>query len=347
MTSEVLSFGDSFVGRVNAINSIDLRARVSGYIEEVNFDEGQNVSKGDTLFKIEPDAYKAAVDQIKGQISSAEAQKKLADIEVDRQTELFKRETASESKVQEAQANQGDVVGQIQQLQAELDQANLNLSYTNVTAPFDGRVGLTDVDIGAFVDTSTGALVTLSSIDPIYATFPIPEATLIDVRNRRIAVGGGDVKADLTLANGDKYDQTGIIKVVNTVVQEGTDTVLIRAEFPNPNGHLIDGQLVTVNLLEQDNDPSLTVPVKSLQQDKDGYFVLTVDDKGTVAKTPVEVERMQGTVAVISSGLSEGQNVITDGLQKARPGATVTVETAATTASTSTPQTATTSQAGQ
>lgn len=346
VAEQVLNYDDSFVGRVDAVDHIDLRARVEGYIEAVNFDEGQRVKAGDVLFNIEPDAYQAAVDQINGQIASAQAQKKLADIEVDRQTELFKRQTASESKVQEAQANQGDIVGQIQQLQAALAQAELNLSYTEVSAPFDGRVGLTDISMGAFVGPSTGALASLSSIDPIYVTFPVPEATLIEVRKRHAETGPSGVSATLKLANGDSYDQTGTIRVVDTVVQQGTDTVQIRAEFANPDGHLIDGQLVTVELVEGDETPSLTVPVRALQRDSDGAFVLTVDDSNTVAKTPVTVARTQGSIAVISQGLSKGQLVITDGQQKARPGITVDPQQAQAAPSASGSDTTATTSAG-
>ena len=332
VASEVLSQSATFTGRVEAVQHVDVLARVAGFVENIGFNEGQTVSAGDVLFEIEPDAYDAAVQQIQGQIASAEAERTLARIELDRQTDLLDREVVAEVAVQQAQAEAGKIDGQILQLEGALKSAELDLSYTEVTAPFDGRVGLTDVDVGAFVGPESGPLVSLSSIDPIYVTFPVPEAVLLDVRNRpqTAAAEPGSRTAQITLANGDLYDQTGTVEVVDTVVQAGTDTILVRASFANPEGVLRDGQLVTIELVEDGAEPSLTFPIQALQRDQAGYFVFTVADDGTAQKTPIDVAQTTGTVVAVAGGLSEGDAVIVDGIQKVRPGSPVQVTDGAT-----------------
>lgn len=330
VVSERLNLSEVFTGRVEAVQHVDIEARVAGFIETISFNEGQRVSKDDVLFKIEPDAYEAAIQQIQGQIKSAEAERTLAQIELSRQQELLSREVAAEAVVEQAQAEVGKVEGQIVQLQGALKNAELELSYTDVTAPFDGRVGLTDVDLGAFVAPDGTTLVALSSIDPIYVTFPVPEAVLLEVRKRHTSDSGevGTPQAQITLANGDLYDQDGSVEVVDTVVQQGTDTILIRAVFANPDGLLRDGQLVTIELIEQDSEMSLTFPAQGLQRDQGGYFVYTVAADGTAAKTPIQVDRLSGTSVVVASGLSEADEVIVEGIQKITPGSAVQVETA-------------------
>lgn len=335
-SNQPLAYSEVFTGRVTAVQRIDLRARVSGFLTAIGFKEGNRVDAGAVLFEIEPDAYQAAVTQVEGQIASAEAEKKLADIDLARQQELVTKQVAAEVTLQQAEANVGNIEGQIQQLQGALQRAQLDLSYTKVVAPFAGRVGLTDYDVGAFVGPESGVLANLSSIDPVYVTFPVSEATLINVRNRLV---GKDTKADLdsddgtgfeaqiTLANGDIYPEKGRIVIVDTEVQTGTDTIIVRAEFANPDGLLRDGQLVSIEIIEEAGETALTVPVKALQRDQTGYFVMTVDDTGKVAKTPIEVARISGMQVAIASGLNEGQQVITDGLQKVRPGMMVTVHT--------------------
>lgn len=319
-----------FTGRVEAINHIEIRARVSGFIQSVGFDEGATVSAGDTLFEIEPDAYEAAVTKIQGQIQSADAENKIADIEVNRQRTLFEKDTVAEAVVQRAEAEQGQIEGQIVELKGSLRGAELDLSYTKVIAPFDGRVGLTDIDVGAFVGPDTGSLVVLSSIDPIYVTFPVAEATLLDFRAKRDAnPNAAPVTASITLANGATYPETGTIKVVDVAVQAGTDTVLVRASFPNPKGDLLDGQLVELTITDEADKKSLTLPIQSIQRDQAGHFVMVVGDDGKVAKRPIVLDRVAGLKAVISDGVKEGENVIFEGMQRVRDGSVVDAEPAA------------------
>ncbi len=328
VTSDTLAYEQAFTGRVTAVQHIDLRARISGFVTAVDFEEGVEVDEGAVLFEVEPEAYEAAVTQVQGQIMSAEAEKKLADIELARQTELVAKDVAAETTAQQAEANVGNVLGKLQQLQGELQQAQLNLSYTKVIAPFAGRIGFTDIDVGAFVSPEIGVLASLSSIDPIYVTLPISESLLFEVHKRLEGQEEKDeVSAYLTLSNGARYEHAGVVAVVDTTVQTGTDTILLRVRFDNPEGLLRDGQLVTVALTEDSNDAVLTIPIKALQRDQAGYFVMTVDSDGVVSKAPIEVARISGMKVAIASGLEEGQAVITDGVQKVREGMKVNPST--------------------
>ncbi|MEO0760975.1 MAG: efflux RND transporter periplasmic adaptor subunit, partial [Pseudomonadota bacterium] len=218
----------------------------------------------------------------------------------------------------------GKVIGQITELQGRLRAAELNLSYTDVAAPFAGRVGLTDIDVGAFVGPDSGTLVNLSSIDPIYVTFPVPEAVLIDGQAERAASDDeAPLRIAITLANGTTYGETGTVAVVDTQVQAGTDTVLVRASFPNPEGRLIDGQLVTVRVARDAAEPSIVVPATALQRDQGGYFVYVIDAENTAERRGITPGAVSGASIVVAEGLAAGEQVIVEGLQRVRPGAKV------------------------
>ncbi|NRB35670.1 MAG: efflux RND transporter periplasmic adaptor subunit [Rhodobacteraceae bacterium] len=320
ITPSVIADSEQFNGRVEAEDKVELRARSAGFVQSVNFSEGGHVEKGDILFEIEPDAYKAAITQIEGQIQSAQAEETLAQIEVDRQRELFRRDTVAENQVQQAEAALGNAQGVITQLQGALQQARLNLSYTQITAPFSGRVGFTNVDVGAFVGPESGGLVTISSVDPIYVSFPVAEARVLDLQKRG---QGTNATAELTLANGDTYEQKGVIIAADATVNRGTDTLLVRAEFPNPDQILLDGQLVRIRLTAVENDPVLSFPLQALQRDQGGYFVMLVNSDSKVEKRVITVDRFSGTRVVPKDGLAKGDQVIVQGLQRVQPGMTV------------------------
>lgn len=320
---ETMTATTSFSGRLVAASRVDLRARVSGYLEEIQFQEGGDVTQGQTLFVIEDDLYRATVAQIEGQISAAEAELKLAELERERTARLVERGTLAQADLDRAEAAVGRADGSLQTLKAQLDQANIELSYTQIAAPFDGITGLSTFDPGAFISPESGTLVTVTALDPMYVEFSIPTAVFLQLRNDA-PVGmnepRGVAQIDIRLPDGTVYDQSGTANFINPEVDQGTDTILIRAEFPNPDKFLPDAGLVQVLISELDPEERLAIPAQAISRDLAGSFVMVVDDASTVEQRRVDTGITSLGLTEITSGLEAGENVITEGINKVRPG---------------------------
>jgi membrane fusion protein (multidrug efflux system) len=317
-----------FTGRAVAEQRVDIRARVVGFLEKENFQEGAKVAAGEVLYQIEDTDYKAAVAATEGSIQSAQAELDLAKLEESRKSVLVQRQAVAQNELDIATANVGKAAGQLAQLDASLDQAKLQLSYTEITAPFDGIIGLSAVDIGALVGPESGAINTLTKLDPIYVTFPVASAIVLDYQARVAAGTASGVGAvHVTLANGTEFAQSGTIDFIAPTVSEGTDTITLRAIFPNPDGILRDNALVNVTLEGKKPLSQLTVPQQAVQRDQMGAYVLVVDAQSKVELRRIETGPTDGGRVVISSGLKAGENVIVDGINKVRPGITVDAAT--------------------
>lgn len=319
-----LSESASFTGRVAATEKVDIFARVSGFLEDRRFTEGARVAKGDVLYLIQDEDYRAAVTETRGTIAGVEAERRLAEIERDRKAELVRREAVAQAELDIAEAQLGKVDGQLAQLDGSLARAELQLSYTEVTAPFDGITGLSTADVGALVGPETGPLSTLTQLDPIEVVFSVATAIFLDYE-ARVARGEASREATvgLRLPNGTDFPEPGDINFVSADVDQGTDTVTVRAIFDNPDGVLLDGALVGVTLEGRDTEQVLTVPGQAVQRDQQGAFVMVVGDDDTVEQRRVEVARTTEGLAVISSGLEVGERVVTEGINKVRPGIVV------------------------
>lgn len=324
-----LRVGATYTGRVSAEQKVDLRARVTGFLDEIHFTEGQDVKAGDVLFTIQPQAYEAGVVEAEGSVRAAEAERDLARLERDRKKTLVARQAVAQSELDVAEAQLHKVEGQLMQLNAALDQQRLQLSYTQVVAPFDGRTGLTAFDVGALVGPDSGPLVTLTRLDTVEVEAQVETARVLDFR---AAEAAGRIKAlptvHLTLPNGAVYPLPGTLDFLATTVGMTTDTVTVRARFDNPDRMLLDGGLVTVALEQGDADLVLSVPQTAVQRDQLGPFVMVVDPDGKVEQRRVVVARTAQGRAVIESGLAKGEQVIVEGLNKVRPGAVVDAATA-------------------
>jgi len=228
------------------------------------------------------------------------------------------------TELDRAVAEADSAAAQVKQLEAQREAAALNLSYTQIKAPFAGRVGLASADVGALVGPDSGPLLTLVRTHPMTVQFPVPERDLLALKtndSQGDTTGVGSVT--LTLADGTPYAEQGQLDFSDVTVSTGTDTVLIRAVFANDDGILRDGSLVRVTVEGASATPVLTVPQQAIQRDLLGAFVLVVDDAGVVSQKRVEVSRLTRGLAIVSSGLEPGERVITEGVNKARPGATV------------------------
>ena len=317
----------TFTGRVEAIESVDLRARVEGFLEKRLFEEGSLVKKGDLLFQIEKAPYQTTIDATEADIIAAKGELALADIEVQRQTELVEKKAVAQSKLDEANAQQAKAKGALLHDQASLERAKLDLSYTDIYSPIDGRISRTPFSEGDLVNPNSGILATIVSQDPIYVTFPISVSQLVTLREQAAESGmtRDDVRFHVELANGTPYDQEGKIAFVGVQAQQGTDTVAVRGTIANPDQALIDEAVVTVVVDIGKPTPRIVVPQAAVQFDQQGRYVLTVGDGNKVAVARITVESTIGAFYVVSDGLAAGDRVITEGLQKVRAGQEVDV----------------------
>jgi membrane fusion protein (multidrug efflux system) len=312
----------SFTGRVQAQDKVELRARVEGFLEKRLFNEGQTVKEGDLLFVIEQAPYKASIDEINADIQKAQAALKLANVEVERQSTLVSRETGTQQRLDVVTAKQGDAQGELARQKASLEKAQLQLSYTEIRAPLAGRIGRATVSVGNFVGPSTGPLATIVRQDPIYVTFPVTQREMLDFRKERQA-DQTDPVIYIRLADDSRYPHPGKIDFVDVTVNQGTDTVQVRAVFPNPDRVLVDGQLVSVVAEVGKPQASLLIPQQAIQIDQSGPFVLVVDSASKVEIRRVEVAEATGQKLTVTKGLHAGEKVIIEGVQKVRPGQVV------------------------
>jgi membrane fusion protein (multidrug efflux system) len=313
----------TFTGRIEARNKVDLRARVDGFLEKRLFTEGADVAESELLFAIEKGLYQAAVDQAKAALETAESTLKLADLDVDRQTQLFQRNVTAQATLDQATAKQGEARGNMLAQKAALEKAELQLSYTDIKSPISGRIGRASVSVGNFVSPSNGALATVVSQDPIYASFPVTQREMLAVRKQQAASKAGEYVIYVQLADGSRYPGAGKIDFLDNTVNQGTDTVQVRALFANPDRVLVDGQLVTVVAEEGKGESALVVPQQALQVDQTGPYVLVVDKDNKIQIRRVETDVARGVNIVIRKGLAANELIVTEGIQRVRPGQVV------------------------
>lgn len=313
--------GADFVGRVDAIERVDLVARVKGFLKSVKFTEGQNVKVGDVLFEIEPDLFKADVDAAQGALERGKAAKELAEIQLKRAAELLVKQAGTAVQRDQAAAADRDAAGAILSAEAALATAKINLGYTTITAPISGRIGRTNLTVGNVVGPESGALATIVSEDPTYVTFPVSQRDFLRVTGDA-KTNLSDVGVTLTFPDGAVYPDKGRVNFVDVKVDRATDTIAMRATFPNPGGRLRDGQLVRVRLENDAPQSQLVIPQAALLADKDGPFVFVVED-GKAMVRRVKLGAEVGAGMAIEEGLKQGDLVVTEGLTNLRPGMAV------------------------
>jgi membrane fusion protein (multidrug efflux system) len=311
-----------FVGRVEAINRVEVKPRITGFLEEILFREGDAVKEGAPLYRIERGSFEAAVKQAQGALERAKAARTLTEIQLKRAEDLLK--TSSGTVVARDQALAADQQAQAAILEAEanLQTAQINLGYTDIISPISGKVSRTNVTKGNAVSSSTGVLTTIVSQDPMYVTFPVSQREFLNVRKSGKGVDVKSLKVKLRFSDGTIYDQVGEINFVDVTVDRATDTITARATMPNPNGRLVDGQLVTVVIEVGTPEQKIVIPQSALIADQEGIYVFIVAD-GKAAIRRVKPGAESGTGIVINSGLTGGELVIVQGLQSIRPGTPV------------------------
>jgi len=308
-----------FVGRIQAIDRVEVHARVTGYLENVLFKEGEIVKEGQPLYRLEKDLFQAAVDQAQGALVAGQAKKLLTAIQYQRADQLMK--TSAGTVTARDQALTADRAADAQTLidKANLDTATVNLGYTEIASPISGKIGRTTITKGNVVSPQSGTLTTIVSQDPMYVLFPVSQRQLTRAREAGHTAEIAGIKARLRFPDGSTYDPLGQIDFVDVTVDRATDTVQVRAVFPNPSGVLIDGQLVTVNLETGKPEDQVVVPQAALITDQQGVYVFIVDS-GKVAIRRIKTGGPNGEDRIVTDGLSGGEQIIVEGLQTIRSG---------------------------
>jgi RND family efflux transporter MFP subunit len=326
-----------FTGNTAAFNTVKLVARVQGYIEKIHFTDGALVKKGALLFTIQQEQYKAQLLQAQAEVAAAKAKLDNAVTEYERYLRLFKQKAAPETLVDQWKYTRDSSAAALENAQAQVVLAKLNLSYTTVTAPFDGQMGRHLIDVGNLVggggqDT---VLAEINQIDPLYVYFTINERDLLRVIGERGATrrSGTDQKAErqqffMGLATEKGHPHQGVVDFAAITANPQTGTLQLRGILPNPKGEILPGLFARVQAPFQETKDALLVPAQAVAFDQQGNYVLVVKEKNVVERRQVEIGEQVGEMRVIKSGLTGTERVIVDGLLRAIPGREVTPEEA-------------------
>ena len=322
----------NFVGRVQAVDRVDIVARVTAFIAERNFAEGAEVEKGALLYRLERAPFEADLAAKQAAVQQNMALLRNATITLGRAQSLLNTPAGQRSTVDDRQASEASQAAQLLAAQAQLKASQINLDYTEVRAPVSGKIARSAVSVGNVVGPSSGALTTVVSQDPMYVLFPIALRAALDLRNRYAEKGGfSAVVVRISLPDGHRYALAGKLDYVDPSVQLNTDTVNLRAVFPNPlragakpgeagNRELVDGSFATVVLEGVQPVQALSVPRAAVLSDQQGNFVYIVDGEKKAQIRRIQLGQSTPDTAVVLEGLAEGDTVITEGLQRVRPG---------------------------
>jgi membrane fusion protein (multidrug efflux system) len=331
---------DEYVGRIQATDRVNVIARVDAYLDERFFTEGAEVKKGDLLYRLEQGPFTADVQAKQAAISQFQAQLKNADITLYRARALLNTVAGQQSNVDSAIAADDALKAQILGAEAQLQQSQINLGYTEIRAPIDGKIGRTAVTVGNYVTPSSGVLTTIVSQDPIYVVFSVPSRIAIAVRDRA-AENPDAAVVKIRLPGNQLYGQAGTLDFIDNTVATSTDTITLRGMVSNPpvsgakgraTRALVDGEFVTVILEDSEPIEAVTVPRPAGLSDQGGNYVYIVDADNKAQQRRVKLGPALPTNVAVTSGLAVGDRVIVEGIQRVRPGQPVSPAAAETAA---------------
>ncbi|EGQ9312287.1 efflux RND transporter periplasmic adaptor subunit [Vibrio vulnificus] len=335
VTQEVLMLdyqpSNAYIGRVEAVEDTNITAQVSGYLKARHFEEGQLVEKGALLYTIEPSSFEAQVASAKASLAQAKASLKKAELDHQRGKNLLPRGSISQSEFDALTAGLLGAQAQFEAANAQLKLADVNLSYTQIRAPFSGRISDSKVSTGDLVSPSSGILTTLVSLDPIHTAFSISERERLALGIERIKGDGSTpsagVEVHLQLENGKEYPHLGRLDYLGNRIDTKTGTIALRAVVENPDHQLLPGQHIKVNLREKQAKSVVVVPRRAVQTDLEGHFVMVMTPGEVAERRNVSLGAQVEQGVVIRQGLTQDDVVITQGLQRVRNGMQVRVQT--------------------
>jgi RND family efflux transporter MFP subunit len=319
-------------GNTAAVNSVDLVARVQGFVQAISYTDGDYVKKGTSLFTIEPEPYKLKVDVAKASVVSAQATLTQAQAEYERQAALVGKQVSTQANYDKALAQRDSGQADLQSAQANERQAEINLGYTNVTAPFDGVASARQVSIGQLVGASSPTvLATIVQLDPIWVNFNASERDVLQVqtalaRRGELITSLIGIPVEIGLQIEDGYPHQGKLDYIAPTVNASTGTLAARAVFDNADRTLLPGYFVRVRIASRQQQEALLVPNVALGSDQGGAYVLVVNQENVVEQRKVEMGQVVGDLRVIESGLGKDDRVVVGGIMRAIPGQKVDIE---------------------
>jgi membrane fusion protein (multidrug efflux system) len=326
---------NEFVGRIQSIGRVSLVARVTAFLEKREFVEGAEVKKGDLLYRLEQPPFQAQVDANQATVAQLEAQHNFAAQQLARSQYLIKTPAGQQQQVDQDISNERSLAAQAASAKAQLNIAEINLGYTEIRAPIDGKISATAVTEGNVVSPTSGTLATLVSQDPMYVNFPVAVRTALELRDKYVPKGGFEaVVIRLRLPTGKISNQVGHLDYVSPTVDQNTDTIALRGVVPNPVvidakpgqptvRELTDQEFVTVLLEGVQPVEVLAIPRAAVLSDQQGDFVYIVDAQNRAQVRRIHLGQSTPTTAVIVSGVRDGELVISEGVQRVRPGEVV------------------------
>jgi membrane fusion protein (multidrug efflux system) len=326
--SEQVPLVRDLVGRLSPTRQADVRARVAGVLLKRVYTEGADVKQGQTLFLIDPNPLRAALDAQLANLASAEASAANAKVLAKRATELAPQHYISQNDLDNARATDRTAAAAVQQYQATVEIARINLGYANVTAPIDGRAGQQQVTEGALVGQGEATLLTtVEQIDPIYVNFSQAAADLERLRRAQTTgqvqlVEQNKAQVDISLSDGTRYAHSGTLDFSDAAVDSATGSVTLRAIVPNPDHTLLPGMFVKVRVTSG-AQTAFRMPATAVQSDDTGFFVLTIAAGDKALVKHITTDRLDGDVWIATGGVADGDRIIVSGLQQARPGSPV------------------------
>lgn len=315
-----------FVGRVEALEKVELRARVSGFLRERKFDAGAQIKSGDVLYLIEREPFQAALDQRQAQLESAIATHDNSVLALKRYKDLEAKQAASTAQLDERIAEEKRASAGIAQAKAAVADAKISLSYTEIVAPISGTIGRSSVDPGNLVGPDSGVLATLVRTDKMYALFPVTQRQLLDAK--KSGSDANDLVVRAKLADGTLAEQKGAIDFIDVKVDPRTDGQIVRAIFPNENGLLTDGQTLRLVIESKNPERATVIPTTALATDQEGTYAFVVNGENKVERRNLKLGISRDGLIAVTDGLKQGERVIVQGQQKVRAGITVSAELA-------------------